>query len=341
MEELLRRAADFFAAHFRREFVIFGLVEGPHLVLKTWVVPPGIRLRPETVRLELDGPGITARVARSGRVVRVDDVTRDPDYVPLYAGSPVRSEIAVPLRMAGRVLGVVNLESRAPAAFTGADEQLLEVLGAHLGFCLEHVRVVERLQRTILQTVTALSALVESKDDYTEGHCQRIAELSLALGLRLGLPPERLEVLTYAAILHDIGKVAVPDAILLKPGPLTPEEFAVMKEHATVGRRVLESIDLFAEVAQVVEQHHERYDGTGYPRGLRGEEILLEARILAVADAFDAMTSTRPYRRALPRDQAVAELRRGAGAQFDPRVVEAFVADIGGEPGLSAVRRRV
>jgi HD-GYP domain-containing protein (c-di-GMP phosphodiesterase class II) len=128
-----------------------------------------------------------------------------------------------------------------------------------------------------------------------------------------------------AGLLHDIGKVAIPDAILRKPGPLTEEELRLMQTHTTVGRRILEGLPPMRTVARVVEQHHERFDGSGYPHALKGKEILLPARIISVVDAFDAMTSTRPYRRALGRDKAVEELRAGAGSQFDPDVVRVFL----------------
>ncbi|HEX6988822.1 MAG TPA: HD domain-containing phosphohydrolase [Bacillota bacterium] len=331
LDDLLRRAAGFFSSYYDEAFVLFGLIEDAQLIVKTWSIPPQVRVRPGTIRLPLNGRGITLRAARSGKAVRVSDVAEDADYVPLYEGSPVRSELAVPLRMGEEVIGVIDLESPKPSRFTARDETLLEALGTQLGFCIEHVRVVGRLERTLLQTVTAMSAMVEGKDDYTEGHCQRIAEMALSVGIRLGLPQDRLNALMYAGILHDIGKVGIPDAILGKPGRLTDKEFEIMKTHPTIGREILEKIEALRDVAEIVEQHHERYDGTGYPRGLSGEEIRVEARILAVVDAYDAMTSTRPYRRARRREDAVAELRRCAGHQFDPRIVEVFLASLGGD----------
>ena len=162
-------------------------------------------------------------------------------------------------------------------------------------------------------------------DEYTEGHSRRLERLAVAVGERLGLPPERLADLTYAALFHDVGKARIPKEILKKPYKLPPAEWDIMEKHTIWGREMLEKKPFLARAARIVEQTHERFDGTGYPHRLAGEEISLEARIIAVVDAYDAMTTDRPYRPAMSRERAVAELRAGAGTQFDPKVVEAFV----------------
>lgn len=165
-------------------------------------------------------------------------------------------------------------------------------------------------------------------DEYTEGHSRRLERLAVAVGERLGLPPERLADLTYAALFHDVGKARIPKEILQKPGKLTPAEWEIMKKHPVWGREMLEKKPFLARAARIVEQTHERFDGTGCPYGLAGEEISLEARIIAVVDAYDAMTTDRPYRPAMSRERAVAELRAAAGTQLDPQVVEAFIGVI-------------
>jgi putative nucleotidyltransferase with HDIG domain len=302
---------------------------GPRLRL--WRHAPGTSTTTVTTTvLDVHGPGVVAEVARTGRPLRLGDVRADRRYLKGLEGMRVRSELAVPLTAAGRVLGVLNLESQRPRRFSRLDEQVVATAGLHLAALLDSARTRQRLRKAMLDTVTALSAMVEAKDGYTEGHCQRIAEIAIALGIRLGLSEERLEQLSYAAVLHDIGKITVPDEILNKPGPLTPEEFEVMKSHTRAGRRILEGIELLRAVARIVEQHHERWDGRGYPDGLAGEAILLEARLIAVADAYDAMTSTRPYRQALPPAEALARVEAEAGRQFDPDVVAAFVRYIKG-----------
>lgn len=155
-----------------------------------------------------------------------------------------------------------------------------------------------------------------------------------------GVSPQEVHDLAHAGLLHDIGKVAIPDAILLKPGPLDDAEFRQMQTHSTIGRQILEPMALLRSVGQIVEQHHERFDGGGYPNRLAGDSILLSARIISVADAFDAMTSTRPYRKALPHDEANHRLRQGKGSQFNPDVVEAFCAYLAEGGSRSAPAKR-
>lgn len=232
--------------------------------------------------------------------------------------------LQVPLQDGDRLLGELQLHGPR-GCLPPLTERLIRAAAHHLEGVLARAEHQKAVQQTLLATITVLANIVEEKDDYTGGHCQRLAELSLAVGIRLGLDRERLDNLTYAAILHDIGKVAVPDNILNKQGPLTPDEYRILQQHSTVGGRLLQAVPLLRAAAPIVEQHHERWDGRGYPAGLSGTETLLEARILAVADAFDAMTSTRPYRRALPRSRALTALREGAGTQFDPQIVDVFL----------------
>ncbi|MFN4283697.1 MAG: HD-GYP domain-containing protein [Alphaproteobacteria bacterium] len=171
------------------------------------------------------------------------------------------------------------------------------------------------------QTITALARMIELRDIYTHGHQKRAAQIADALAARLGLPRERRLVLTLAAELHDIGKIGVPEHLLNKAGFMTDAELARIHEHAAIGAELLRGVDFPGPVADIVAQHHERLDGSGYPHGLAGDEIMLEARILAVADAFEAMSNARPYRNAQGSEVALVELRRGAGVKYDARVV--------------------
>lgn len=181
-----------------------------------------------------------------------------------------------------------------------------------------------------------LAVSVETKDGYTEAHCGRIQDLAVAVGKRLGLGPERLYNLFHGAFLHDIGKVGIPDEILLKPGKLTPEEWQIMRQHPTIGSRMLAD-SVVAPAAPIVAQHHERIDGGGYPLGLKGDAICLEARIVAVVDSFDAMTTDRVYRPAMPVPVALAELRQLAGTHYDPVVVQQFIELIQSAPQSRAI----
>src|SRR6267378_5336065 len=173
-------------------------------------------------------------------------------------------------------------------------------------------------------TVNVLAATLKIRDVETQGHSERVARFSELLGRELGLNRTQMKSLEYGALLHDIGKIGVPDAILRKPGPLTTEEWARMREHPLLGLRILSGVGFLESAALVVVQHHERWDGRGYPYGLSGTAIDRNARIFAVADAFDAMISDRVYRAGRPFAEASEELRRGAGQQFDPEVIECF-----------------
>ena len=175
------------------------------------------------------------------------------------------------------------------------------------------------------QTLEALGAALDSRGVGTESHSRRVHGYSLALAREHGVKPEDLPDLAHGVLLHDIGKIGITDAILLKPGKLTPDEWKVMRSHPEIGKRLIEKIPFLHNAIPVVWCHHEKWDGSGYPRGLEGDEIPLNARIFSVVDAFDAMTFDRPYSKAIPFDAAITEIKRCAGAHFDPSVVESFL----------------
>jgi putative nucleotidyltransferase with HDIG domain len=181
------------------------------------------------------------------------------------------------------------------------------------------------LERSYDVTLEAMGAALDLRDAETEGHSRRVTAYTVALARELNLSADDLRTISRGAFLHDIGKIATPDAILLKPGSLSPEEREVMREHCVRGYEMISKIPFLREAAEIIYAHQECFDGSGYPRGLRGEEIPLGARIFAIADALDAMTSDRPYRRAIPFDQARLEIVRASGTQFDPYIVDVFV----------------
>ena len=181
------------------------------------------------------------------------------------------------------------------------------------------MRSVWRMSMQIVQT---LVKTIDAKDSYTNGHSARVAQYSVMLAKRMGFKEEELGRLEYTALLHDVGKIGVSDAILNKKGKLTEEEYAIIKEHSEIGAQILSTITELPDVAVGARYHHERYDGKGYPDGLKGEEIPLFARIIAVADSYDAMTSKRSYRDALPQELVRQEITRGIGTQFDPRIAK-------------------
>lgn len=266
--------------------------------------------------------GICGWVVTHQEPVIVNDVEKDPRYQEVFSGNC--AELAVPIKVGNEVLGVINLESTVMNIFTKEDQDLMMGIASQLGVALSNLRHQRELKTALVQIIEALARSIETKDNVTGDHCERMEEFALQVGQAMQLSPDRLENLRQAAILHDIGKIGVPGSILDKPGKLTDEEFAIMKNHPTYGADILREVDFLKDVATVVEQHHERMDGRGYPKGLKGEEICLEARIISIVDAYDAMTSDRPYRSALFKEAALEELSRHAGTQFDPMIVELF-----------------
>jgi len=181
------------------------------------------------------------------------------------------------------------------------------------------------LKKAHLESVKVLAEAVDAKDPYTRGHSDRVKRMSLRLALSLGLTEDKLEILEYGALLHDIGKIGINDGILQKPGSLTPEEYQSVQEHPLIGVKIVEGVEFFKDKIPMIRNHHEYFDGSGYPDGLIGEVIPLEARIIAVSDAFDAMTSLRPHRPAMPLEDVLAEMEKGKGRQFDPKILEIFL----------------
>jgi putative nucleotidyltransferase with HDIG domain len=226
------------------------------------------------------------------------------------------------------VWGVLSIQDTQRGAFSSDDVLLVETVGAQVAAALHRSELFAELDNAFVTTLGVLCDALESKDDYTASHAHDVAELAHRVGASLGLDDEQLRAVRYAALLHDIGKIAVRTDVLTKPGPLTTAERAEMERHAAVGGQMLERIPFYASIHPLVRSSHERWDGCGYPDGLAGDDIPLGARIIGACDAFHAMTSDRPYRAALRAPEAIEELRRCAGLQFDPRVVEALVRDL-------------
>jgi putative nucleotidyltransferase with HDIG domain len=196
----------------------------------------------------------------------------------------------------------------------------------------------QRLEENALEAVETLNATVEAKDPYTAGHSRRVQRIAVAVGEELGFTPRQLEALRFGGMFHDIGKLSVPDSILTKPDRLTPEEYERIKEHSTEGARIVARLGRLREAVPIIRHHHERWDGRGYPDGLAGNEIPLAAAVVGLADAWDAMTTERPYHRALDLDEAFTEVREGRGTQFGPEVVDAFFSVVRKRPGELGTR---
>ena len=280
------------------------------------------------------GQGAIGRAVAEQRAVQVLDTEVEPDYPfrALARLDGIRSVLAVPMAAGGELVGGLVAWRRRPGAFSPETVHLLTSLADHSATAVKNARLYRALERAYDDTLEALTAALDVRDRDTEGHSRRVAQLAQEIAAAMGLPRSEAQALYRGGLLHDIGKIGIPDAVLHKPGPLSEHEWQVMRTHPRLGHQVLERVAFLRPAIPVVLHHHERYDGGGYPEGLKGEEIPLIARVFAVADAFDAMTSDRPYRPALPVHEALQEIVRHCGTQFDPDVVAALLRVLASRP---------
>jgi PAS domain S-box-containing protein/putative nucleotidyltransferase with HDIG domain len=275
----------------------------------------------------------TGTAVRTGKIVVSQDILNDPLWAPWREQAIKRGYAAAatfPLKIDQRVLGALDIYGAQADVFEPDMLELLAELAGDLAFGIDNLRsraermgILEKLEHSLDHAVAAIAATVELRDPYTAGHQRRVAKLATAIASEMGLAVDRVQGLHMGSVVHDIGKIHVPAEILANPGKLTDAEFAIIKTHCQAGYDILKEIDFSWPVAEMVYQHHEKLDGSGYPRHLKGEEILLEARILSVADVVEAMSSHRPYRPGFGIFPALQEISRNKGRLYDLRVVEA------------------
>ncbi len=270
---------------------------------------------------------VSAWVIENGKPLLISDINDAPQFDRFSAlGYERKTLICVPLATKDEMVGTITVVNKKDnSVYTNEELELLTTIAAQASIAIKNARLYEEQQRTYMNTIHALVSAIEASDSYTRGHSERVTRYSVALAKKLGLPQERLKVIERAAILHDIGKIGVDLTLLHKQGRLTPEDIMDLQQHPAIGMKILEPIEFLYDVRLCIGQHHERYDGRGYPNNIPSEHLLLESRILAIADSFDAMTSDRPYRKALPPEEALKELIDNAGSQFDPSLVPHFV----------------
>ncbi len=279
------------------------------------------------------GPGFRElHVARSfdhcivqrGTVITLKEILSPGDTERLGQRAPgVLDMIFAPLEVKGEAYGLLGV-SDSHKRFSPTELEIFCALGSQAAVAMENAGLYKRLKDAFLHTSEALAEAVNSRDPYTGGHIRRVEHYSLLMAEALGLDEKEKEDLRLAAILHDIGKIGIDDSILRKTEPLSPEEEAAMQKHPEIGGRPMSFVTEMRDIIPGVRHHHENYDGSGYPDGLKGDEIPLHARIIAIADAFDALTTDRPYRRAVTREEALDILRSESGIRFDPALVELF-----------------
>jgi putative nucleotidyltransferase with HDIG domain len=272
---------------------------------------------------------LAQRSFNRGESILCTQVSDDPELATAQsiADGAMASVLCVLLRTPRRKLGVLHLDrSFWQKPFTADDLHLADALAANVSAGIECAQLLRKQRDLFFQTITMLAQAVELRDTYTGGHTLRVTNFSMLLAQKLDVPPADLDLIRIGTPLHDIGKIGIADAILCKPGKLTPEEFEVMKTHTVKGATFLASVPELGSIIPIVRSHHERWDGQGYPDKLAGEAIHPLARIVAVADAFDAMTSDRPYRKGMPAAAGFAEVEKQAGKQFDPQFAGAFLS---------------
>jgi HD-GYP domain-containing protein (c-di-GMP phosphodiesterase class II) len=284
------------------------------------------------------GQGVSGTVAKNKEALLISDVDFDDRWYNLdyLSDFKTRSIICVPLKLKDNtVIGVMEiLNSDSGICFNKDDLELFQAFADQAAVAVENARLYNKLERNYLDTIKVLANTIDAKDAYTRGHSKRVSEYSLAIGRAYGLNKEELKELQYGSLLHDIGKIGVPNKIIGKAGRLTDLEFSSIKQHPSMGSSIVTPVSFLHDKIPAIRFHHERYDGKGYPEGLSGDNIPLHARIVAVADTFDAMTSTRPYRDGLSVDIAINEIKKNSGTQFDPKVVDAFLIAIEKEEEL-------
>ena len=307
----LLRADSALLALLRRDSLV------PEILVEYGTPPGSIRFSADhVVNLE------PYRKCISSRSLLVEPVS--PSHPLFQVFGPNRCRFLVPIISVDKVIGVMGIVG--PRKHPDLrNRKLLTALANVLGLTLDNIRLYNHEYQGMLYL---LCSALDERDQVTDGHSRRVAAFSVAVARELNLTGDYLLDVERAGILHDIGKLAVPDAILSKPGPLTPEEWQEMRRHPTVGYQLVRGVPFLSRAAEIVYSHHERFDGAGYPRSLKGEEIPLGARIFAVVDTYDAITSDRPYRLARSHEYALEEIRRHAGTQFDPTVVAAFLAAV-------------
>jgi putative nucleotidyltransferase with HDIG domain len=283
------------------------------------------------------GDKISGWVVKHNRPILVRNIEKDIRFAKRGEEKYYnKSLMSVPLAIKDKVIGVLNVNNKkSRRIFNQEDFRLLKQIAAQVTILIENGRLYKSLTDLYMRTITSLAATIDARDHYTRRHSEMVAKYAVAIAEAMKLSSERVEIIKQASRLHDIGKIGLPDFIFLKSDKLTDKEWKKVKLHSAKGAEILKPLVVFLDgVIDMVKQHHERYDGRGYPGNYKDGEIDMGARIMSVADAFDAMLSERPYRKAYSKEKAIEELRGNSGTQFDPKIVETFVEVLNKKPGL-------
>src|SRR3989304_236052 len=288
----------------------------------------GVTIVQKEVFIPFKDSSATEEVVKKRRTEYISDIGKLKGLRPIeerFLKDGFLSHIRIPLIVKGEIDGILTVGSKRPSAFTPEDLSTLEKIASQIGGALENARLVSDLEELFIGTVKSLSSAIDAKSRWTAGHSERVTGYAIKIAKEMGLNGKALKDIELAGLLHDVGKIGTYESILEKPGKLTDEELTIMRQHPAKGAEILASIKQLKDIIPGVKYHHEFYDGTGYPEGLKGDAIPFSARILSVADTVDAMGADRPYRKRKPMDEIIAELKRCSGIQFDTKGVGAFL----------------
>lgn len=267
------------------------------------------------------GHGLVGKVALNGQPV----IQNNLKGVGIRNKRPITALLCVPLKVKDEVIGVISVaHARVEKSFTSVEQKLLSTLASQAAIALENARLYQETKKMFLSIIGALAATIDAKDPYTHGHSRRVTYYGMLIAEAIGGTPDFIETVKLAGLLHDIGKIGIPESILGKKDQLSNGEYKAMMDHTVIGARILGHIDALKHVIPAIKHHHERFGGGGYPDGLKHDAIPIAARILSIADSFDAITTDRPYRKGLSFEEAIRELETNRGVQFDPELVKVF-----------------
>ena len=273
------------------------------------------------------GQSISGMVASGGKPLLIKNLKNASHFLSKNKENYLNgSIISIPLKTKKHHIGVLTIfNSKEHEEFTGENLHLISIFANFASTSLENLRLYDEIEKSYFETVSALVGALDASDTYTKGHSDRVMMYSQAIAEELEIPAEKIKMIKFGALLHDIGKIGISEDIIQKPGKLTEEEYHTIMEHPIIGGKILEGIGFLKDARQIVMFHHERLDGSGYPHGLKGKDIPLGVRILQVADVYDALSSKRPYREALSAKESIDIISKDTGTHFDSRVIEAFI----------------
>ncbi|MFC1646338.1 HD domain-containing phosphohydrolase [Candidatus Omnitrophota bacterium] len=286
-------------------------------------------------KIEIGEP-ISGWIIQHREAVLVDDIEADPRFSRRNNEKYyTHSFISAPLLVKGEVIGIINANNKkSKQPFTEDDLRFVKGVASEAAIAIENARLYTSLEDTYIRTVLALTSAIDARDHYTRSHSEHVTKYAVAIAQEMGLSELLIKEIKRACQLHDLGKIGVHDFILNKPSMLDPQEWEEIRSHVLKGVEILRPLTFLSGVIKLVEQHHEKYNGKGYPFGIKGEEIKLGARIIAVVDSFDAMITKRPYRKPFSKEKAIQELKSNSGTQFDPKAVEALLRVLERDPGI-------